>query len=429
MAELETRAAAINSRYTRAQDLLTTVRNQVLMGSVFVRDALLDSNPAHAGEYRLELEDAYAAADEALQQYEPVIDASAETVRIARLRRDLAEFRSTLLEVLATDSRGWTAAAPVLLRQRIMPKRQGVMRVSEEVQALNRSAFVDQQRAIGAVYRATQRRLWETFGLAVVASLGIAVLAVLYVGRLEQRIQRQRDAEIAASATLQRLSTQLLTAQEDERRTIARELHDEIGQVLTAIKVELSLVERAVEAAGAPTNALDEVRALADGALHSVRDLSHLLHPSVLDDLGLPAAVEWYARGFARRHPIAIRVHHAGLDEPLLPEAEGSIYRIVQEALTNVAKHSGARTCTVDLRRDGAWLAVTVADDGVGIDTAAPEARTRERGLGLIGIRERVTALGGTLEVAGAPGAGTRVIARIPARAASRRDQTDAVDA
>ena len=122
-------------------------------------------------------------------------------------------------------------------------------------------------------------------------------------------------------------------------------------------------------------------------------------------------------------------VHHDGMAGRLVPEVESSIFRIVQEALTNVARHSGARTCTVDLRRDGAWLAVTVADDGVGIDSASSKAPSEKRGLGLLGIRERVTTLGGTLEVNSAPGAGTRVIARVPARAAAwRRDEMDAVD-
>jgi len=430
MADLETRAAAINARYTRAQDLLTTVRNQVLLGSVYVRDALLDPNAANAGEYRHQLEDAYRAADEALQQYEPIIDVTVEAERIGGLRRDIEDFRRTLLDVLATDSRNWTDEAPALLRQRIMPKRQGVLRVSEEVQTLNRNAFVEQQNAIVGVYRVTQRRLWESFGLAVVASLGIALLAMTYVSRLERRIQRQRNSEIAASRTLQRLSTQLLTAQEDERRTIARELHDEIGQVLTAIKVEISFAERAVDAAGGPPHLLEEVRALTDGALHSVRDLSHLLHPSLLDDLGLPAAIEWYARGFARRYPIAVTVRHDGMQERLVPETESSIYRIVQEALTNVAKHSGARTCAVDLRRTGAWLTVTVADDGVGIEPDSSEPSSRDRGLGLIGIRERVVALGGTLDVDSTPRAGTRVSVRVPARAAgARAPGMDALDA
>src|SRR5688572_24679765 len=192
MAELEKRSTDINARYTRAQDLLTTVRGQVLMGSVYVRDALLDPNPATADEYRRQLEESYRAADEALQTYVPVVDVPGEQQRITRLRRELDDFRRTLLQVLATDSRRWPAEARDLLRRRIMPKREGVMRVSEEVQGLNRSAFIQNQLDIATLYRATQRRIWQTVGLALTASVAIALLATLYAGRLEQRIQAQR---------------------------------------------------------------------------------------------------------------------------------------------------------------------------------------------------------------------------------------------
>src|SRR5436190_2880101 len=172
MAELERRSSDINARYTRAQDLLTTVRGQVLMGSVYVRDALLDPNPATADEYRHQLEESYRVADEALRGYVPVLDAPGEQERIARLRRELDDFRRTLLEVLTTDSRQWPAEARDLLRHRIMPKREGVMRLSDEMQSLNRSAFVQQQTEIGALYRASQQRVWQSVGLAGAGSLG-----------------------------------------------------------------------------------------------------------------------------------------------------------------------------------------------------------------------------------------------------------------
>ena len=132
-----------------------------------------------------------------------------------------------------------------------MPKREGVIRVTEEAQALNRSAFVQQQNEIASVYRATQRRLWGSFGVAVLVSLGIALLAAVYVGRLEDRIHRQRVKEGENARDLQRLSMKLITAQEEERRVIARELHDEVGQALTAIKVELALAQRSDRSAPA----------------------------------------------------------------------------------------------------------------------------------------------------------------------------------
>ena len=415
MAELERRSNDINARYTRAQDLLTTVRGQVLMGSVYVRDALLDPDPGTADEYRHELEESYRTADAALKSYVPIIDVPDEQMRIARLRHDLDDFRRTLLEVLGTDSQHWPAEARGLLRRRIMPKRESVIHVSEEVQALNRSAFVQQQSEIGALYRATQRRVWQTVGLALAASAAIALMATLYAGRLEARVQRQRQREVDTTRDLQRLSSQLLTAQEEERRSIARELHDEVGQVLTAIKVELAVAQRAVAAAGGDAGALSDVRAITDGALHTVRDLSRLLHPSMLDDLGLPAAIDWYLKGFGRRHGLRCELLQDGMDARLGADTESASYRIIQEALTNVAKHAQATTVRVFLQRLTTTLLVTIEDDGVGFRSDEISRPGTSRGLGLVGIRERVLQLRGELRLESAPGKGTRLTVEVPA--------------
>jgi signal transduction histidine kinase len=417
MAELGQRSADINARYTRAQDLLTTVRGQVLMGSVYVRDALLDPNPATADEYRRQLEESHRAADEALQTYVPVVDVPGEQQRIIRLRREIDDFRRTLLEVLATDSRRWPREARDLLRRRIMPKREGVMRVSEEVQGLNRSAFVQQQLDIASLYRATQRRVWQTVGLALGASVAIALLATLYAGRLERRIQAQRLRDVESARDLQRLSSQLLTAQEEERRSIARELHDEVGQVLTAIKVELAVAQRSMEAAGVDVLPLQGARSITEGALHTVRDLSRLLHPAMLDDLGLAATVDWYLKGFGRRHGVRIELLQDRMDERLPPETEAGVYRIVQEALTNVAKHAQASTCRVFLQRLPHTLLVTIEDDGIGFSPDARGEPGAVRGIGLVGIRERVIQLRGELRLESAPGKGTRLTIEVPARA------------
>jgi signal transduction histidine kinase len=415
MAELEQRSTDINARYTHAQDSLTTVRGHVLMGSVYVRDALLDPNPATAEEYRRQLEESYRTADAALKSYVPVVDEPPEQMRIDRLRRELEEFRRTLLEVLGTDNREWPAEARNLLRRRIMPKREVVMHISEEVQALNRSAFVQQQVDIASLYRATQRRVWETVGLALAASIAIAFAATIYAGRLEQRLQRQRARDVDTARDLQRLSSQLLTAQEEERRSIARELHDEVGQVLTAIKVELAVAQRSVEAAGVNVDALNDARKITEGALHTVRDLSRLLHPSMLDDLGLPATIDWYLKGFGRRHGVRIELLQDGVDQRLPPETEAGIYRIVQEALTNVAKHAQATTCRVFLQRLTHTVLVTIEDDGVGFRPDEVSAPGASRGIGLVGIRERVVQLRGQLRLESAPGKGTRLTVEIPA--------------
>ena len=415
MSDLRTRATSISERYLRGQELLTSVRSQVLGGSVYVRDALLDPERTNADQYRAKLQEAVRAADQSLRQYVPIIDSHAERDRVARLEAVIDDFRTTVLNVLATDSNRWSVEARNLLRNEIMPKREGVIRVTEEAQALNRSAYVQQQNEIAALYRATQRALWGSFGIAVLLSLVIAALAATYVDRLERRIYRQHSREAENVRDLQRLSTKLITAQEEERRVIARELHDEVGQSLTAIKVELAVAQRAIDASNGPTHILDDARAISESALRNVRDLSHLLHPALLDDLGLSAAVDWYLKSVGKRHDLRVDLLQERMTERLRPETEAAAFRIVQEALTNVVRHAKATSCRVYLQRLTKTLLVTVEDDGVGFDPLGGKDTGTLAGLGLIGIRERVTRLGGTLRLESAAGTGTRLTVELPA--------------
>ncbi len=425
MADVEREASAINVRYMQAQELLATVRAQVLLGSVYVRDALMDPDPATTDNYRRLLQETYAAVDRALQQYVPVLDSPAESQRVARLRHEIDDFHHTMREVLASDRSRWPSEARLILNRRVVPKREVVIRVSEEVQALNRRTFIQQQSEIAKVYSATQQRVWLQLGFALAAGLGIALLATLYAGRLENRLQRQRATEAQNARDLQRLSAKLISVQEDERRSIARELHDEVGQVLTAIKVELSVAQRTIEAAQGPAGLLDDAQRITEGALHTVRDLSHLLHPALLDDLGLPAAIDWYLQAFGKRHGVRVDLLHDRMDERLQPETEAAAYRIVQEALTNVARHARATTCRVYLQRLANTVLVTVEDDGTGFDLVEAEQAGARRGLGLIGIRERVATLRGTVRIESAPGKGTRVTVELPARGRAQAAEAD----
>ena len=313
-----------------------------------------------------------------------------------RLQVQINDFRQTMLQVLSTDSSRWPKEARDLLRTLVVPKRDLVIRVSEEVQALNRSAFVEQQRQVAEVHSASQRRLWQLLGGALTASFAIGWFVTGYAGRLERSLQRQRVQDARNARELQDLSAKLITAQEEERRSVARELHDEVGQVLTAIKVELAVAQRAIEARGDDAQVLEDARSITEGALKTVRDLSHFLHPQLLDDLGLPATVERYLREFSRRHDVRADLLQSNMNERLAPEVEASCYRIIQEALTNVAKHARAHTCRVYLQRLPTTLLVTVEDDGVGFEEHQRDSTAGSSGLGLIGIRERASHLGGT---------------------------------
>jgi signal transduction histidine kinase len=412
MNDVQREADAINARYIHTQELLSTVRTQILLASVFVRDALLDYAPDAGRRYRLQFDDAFESIDDAVRRYDPVVDSPVERQRVERLHREITEFRTAMLLVLAGAQTSEVVDARLLLSGQIGPRRDSVIRLSEDLQALNRSAFVEHQDATAAVYRTLQRRVWTQLGLALAASLAIGLVAVRHVTRLESRVRSQREREVQYVRDLQRLSTSLVTAQEAERRTIARELHDEVGQVLTALKVELALAERGMDAGSAPSQRIGSARHIADGALRTVRDLSRLLHPSVLDDLGLPAALDALVRDVSAHHELRGEIHQDRAQYRLTPALETAVYRIAQEAITNVVRHSQAKTFHVTLRHSADTVTIVVEDDGRGFPSVKPRGGAAE-GLGLLSIRERAAQLRGTMRVESTV-RGTRLSVELP---------------
>jgi signal transduction histidine kinase len=412
MAAVEEASAKVTARYLEAQERLTTIRSQLLVASVHVRDALLEPDRSLIPRYERQINDTYASIDIALRDYEPVLDTALQIEQVEHLRRELAGFRQMTAQVLDQVKGGATRDVRALLNQSLVPRREAAVRVSEEVQSLNRAAFVQHQKDIAQIHRLAERRTWQQVGLALIASLGIALVFSGYAGRLEGRLVAQMQTNEHNTRYLQHLSTRLIGAQEEERRNVARELHDEVGQALTAIQVELSVAQRRLNAAGIAPGLLKDAESITHGALQTVRDFSQLLHPALLDDLGLVAAVEWQAKSFEGRHGIRVDVQQDGMAKQLPREVELAAYRIVQEALTNVAKHARATTCHIRLRRDNGDLEVTVEDDGRGFDPANLDET--HRGLGLVGMRERVALLDGRVALESARGEGTRVKVRLP---------------
>jgi signal transduction histidine kinase len=223
----------------------------------------------------------------------------------------------------------------------------------------------------------------------------ILFIVAVTVGTLLLVLGDGRRALEERSHQLEQLTRLLLRAQEEERRRIARELHDEAGQILTAVKIELDLDGRL------------EAGEMVGRALAQVRDLSNLLRPTVLD-LGLAPALKTLADDFARRTRIDTTLYFSEPLPPLADEMQVAIYRVIQEALTNVARHAGARRVDVHLAADPAEVRLSVEDDGRGVQ-GEPTPH-----LGLLGIRERVTTLGGTLQIGGRSGQGFRIAAVIP---------------
>ena len=221
-----------------------------------------------------------------------------------------------------------------------------------------------------------------------------------------QEVSRSREE-------LRTLAAHLETVREEERTRIARELHDELGQALTGLKLDLAWLEHRL-----PRHSSAEVGERAhelldrlDGIMVSVRRIITELRPSVLDELGLPDAIEWQAQDFAARTGLALDFA-VDVNGGVVPERVASaVFRMLQEALTNVARHARARRVAVSLRVETRSLALDVADDGRGI---TPTELRGGRSLGLLGLRERAIACGGTVEIRGEPGAGTTVSLRLP---------------
>jgi signal transduction histidine kinase len=252
-------------------------------------------------------------------------------------------------------------------------------------------------------------------GVCLVLGAVVARLALRHAARLERESARRLEEVIQAKQDLEHLSARLLEIQEDERRRISRELHDEIGQTLTALRIEISRAQAAWKAGSAAVpERLEEARSLAERTVQTVRDISLLLRPALLDDLGLAAALQYQAEDFGRRSGTPCLFSEEGLGYTLPDAHKTCVYRVVQEALNNCEKHSGATRVRLAVRQEGGELAVELEDNGRGFRPPPEGSSPGKAGLGILGMRERASMLGGSLELESVPGGGMRLRLRLP---------------
>jgi len=262
-------------------------------------------------------------------------------------------------------------------------------------------------------------------GMVLGVLLGVlATLSVRYVRAAQvnsRQLQHARDLleeRVQARTTeLQQLSGQLLRLQDDERRRIARELHDSVSQSLTALGINLDSARRAVEGSnGGALGSLRDSADLVEGLIRETRTLSYLLHPPMLDDLGLAYVLPWYASGFSKRSGIHVRVQVPPDIERLSPDIELTLFRVTQEALTNVYRHAACRSVDIDLTRTGTTVTLTISDDGHGFPIRTPHESSDGDpmlGVGIAGMRERVRQFDGRLQILSRAD-GTRILVTLP---------------
>jgi signal transduction histidine kinase len=399
----------LNTYHHNVDTKLRRLRSDVHLSGIFVRDYLLDAVREHGPEYRERLAEFRQTNMATLEELRSLTERRHED-RIRSLEAQLDEYWETFDPLF-----DWTPAEKIFasadfLRREVVPRREAVLTIAQEIEELNNANLAAQRAEVTrrhAAFRADLLRLlWQSLLLGVAVALG----AVFRLRVLKRRSEEQRQAAEEAERHMRALSQQLVAAQEEERKKLSRELHDHVGQMLTALRMEIGRLER-TRAPGDTRfgGAVAECRQLVDDMVRTVRDLALGLRPSMLDDLGLQPALEWHVRDFARRSGVNVDLNVHGEFDGLPDHYRTCVYRAVQEALTNCLRHSKASSIEVTVAAHADRLEVSVTDDGIGLDPSA-----RREGLGLRGIEERVKELHGTLAIRSSAGAGTTLAIRLP---------------
>jgi signal transduction histidine kinase len=389
---------AAQTQYLETESFLRDIPADLHLAGILVRDYLLDPSHLMGPYYREQLKQIRGLLLKRLDILEHRTGAE-ESGKLHQLREEVEGYWRSMDPIFEWSPAQKAALSSIFLRQQVLPRRTAVLDLSQEVARLNRS----QLRAAQSRLRQSQEAFHNFLGriTAIALALGVIVAAVSAsrVAALEKRNQKQRQATEHAEEEMRRLSNKLVQAQEQERKSLSRELHDAVGQMLTGLRMELA------------NGRIDEARQLAEQTLRAVRDLAMGLRPSMLDDLGVGAALEWQAREFSRRSGVPATVQINGALDALADKQRTCIFRVVQEALTNIARHSQAKSVRVAVHGGDDDVSLTIQDDGIGFDSKAPRS-----GIGLTGIEERVRELGGSLAIVSQPARGTMLKVDVPAR-------------
>jgi signal transduction histidine kinase len=332
-----------------------------------------------------------------------------ERLLLTQIEREVAAEEGSFAETLTWRPADRVQRGHAFVHQQLIPARAQLFQLASAVSALNDQRFAEENQTLALQFGSLQTRLARMVFLTLVAGFLLALAAGYYIWRLEQE-RRERYVDLARSRhELEGLSRRLVEAQEAERRSISRELHDEVGQTLGALLVYVGQLTNLVPPGDKILQGqIERIKSAAETAVKSIRDMALLLRPPMLDDLGLIPALEWQAREISRRSDMEVDVEAGDLKENLPDEIKVGIYRLVQEALQNAATHAHAKNAKVSVKQEADKVVAEIADDGEGFDTQ------RTRGMGILGMEERVRQLRGIFRIDSAKGKGTTVHAELP---------------
>jgi signal transduction histidine kinase len=412
---IQQRASAQNQeiyrRYTKQQDALYRVRRILYLGGIHARDLLLSTAGDRVNTYRSQLATLDTEAHESLNLLDLMPPAGDDT---SELRRRTEEYVKLLATLAEWPEKRWRLEGMNFIQKELVPRRNTAGEIARDWIKLSESALEASERDFTSSRQTAGTRLVIILGACWLVGCLVMRFSLKHADNLEREGARQFEEVVRAKYELQHLSARLLEIQENERKRLSRELHDEIGQTLTALRIEISHAHALVSHNGpAARERLERARDLAERTVRTVRDISLLLRPSLLDDLGLSPALQSLAEEFTRRTNTPCELHEEGVRETLPDVVKTCVYRVVQEALNNVQKHAAARSVRIHVQQAATELTVQVVDDGRGWVATGSEG-VRAGKLGILGMRERASILGGSLVFQSTPGVGSTIELRVP---------------
>ncbi len=401
--------AQIRRQFLFRNHVLNDIRSQLYLSGTYVRDYLLEPEAERAESYRASLRSVRKQMDGALQSYAAQLHPG-EAEHYAALKNGLAQYWDILNPIFKWNAAERRTVGYDFLRDQVFPRRQNMLAVADRVAALNEQQLNAANDQVVGLLSEFETRIGVTLLVALALGLGMAAFSMRRILRLEDQAHAQYLQVAEARSQLKDLSTRLVQAQETERRALSRELHDEVGQSLSAVLIELrnlssGLGERADEQT---RTHVEVIKSLVESTVRVVRNMALLLRPSMLDDLGLVPALRWQAREVSKRTSMDVSVAAETHSDDYPDAYKTCIYRVVQEALNNCSRHAAANTVRIRVQEEPERLTLSIQDDGKGFDF------NQNKGMGLLGIQERAANLGGTVQVHSVPGGGTLLNLELP---------------
>lgn len=395
-------------RYLQRTTALDQVRTGIYQSAIAMRAYLLAADAREAGQQLGQWGEVRRATDKALQECATVLD-PADGPQLASLRTEVQEYWR-LLDFLGTiPEKDRRVLGGDYLNREVVRRRGATLDLVDRIDQMNARQMKAGDAALNRTFDLLGLRLILMLAATVAVGLVLATFTVRRTLRLEEELDRRYQEGSRTRRELQELSARLLSAQEEERRAISRELHDEVGQSLSALLMEAGNAAAHVPPSSAEVRRhVESIKRLAEASVNVIRNMTLLLRPSMLDDFGLVPALEWQAREVSKRTGLLVFVSAEDSAGDLPDDHKTCIYRVVQEALHNCARHSQAQRVKVEVRQEDSRIFVLVEDDGKGFDAQ------RVRGLGLAGMAERVHHLGGEFHIRSRAGGGTQLQVELP---------------